>query len=99
MVQESIIELVDAAFRSSARRSTGSRGSVDSMARGGKRPGAGRPREVGGERTVTRSIKLADPDDTAELAALVEDGHGTTESDAIRHLIRESARRRARRAR
>lgn len=67
--------------------------------RGGKRPGAGRPRTVGGEATKILHVAIAVPDDVDELAALVEDdGKANGEAEAVRYLIRESAKRRARRA-
>jgi hypothetical protein len=66
---------------------------------GGARKGAGRPRTVGGEDTRVLTVRVAVPDDLAELDALVADGVAGDVSGAIRHLIRESAKRRARRKR
>jgi hypothetical protein len=63
---------------------------------GGKRPGAGRPRTVGGEDTRVLTVRVAVPDDLAELDSLVAEGVAGDVSGAIRHLIRESAKRRAR---
>jgi hypothetical protein len=67
--------------------------------RGGKREGAGRKREIGGEASVSVFADLASPDDTDELAALIAEGKATSQAGAIRHLIRESAKRRKRRSR
>lgn len=64
---------------------------------GGARKGAGRPRSVGGQDTRMISVRVAVPDDLAELEALVAEGAASDVSDAIRHLIRESAKRRRKR--
>lgn len=67
------------------------------VSRGGKRPGAGRKRSVGGEATVSVTFDAASPSDVDELVALVQDGKAETQAGAIRYLIRESAKRRRKR--
>lgn len=60
----------------------------------------GRPRSVAGEDDEDRStnavVRLGERH-RAELEALIADGHGPTKSHAVRYLIEQSAKRRAKR--
>lgn len=66
--------------------------------RGGKRKGAGRPRKAPGEATRRLTVHLGVPDDVNELEALMAEGKAASLGDAVRYLIAQSRKRRARRA-
>ncbi len=63
-----------------------------------RKAGPGRPRELGkgdDERATNAVVRLADSH-RAELDALIGDGKAANRSEAMRSLIEESAKRRAR---
>lgn len=73
------------------------RDNLPDMPKGGARPGAGRKRSVGGDETHIITVKIGHPIHTDELRAICEE-RDLDNSAAIRWLIEQSAKRRAKRA-